>query len=117
MNEEHEFYCQKDEDGRCQECVRRILKPFKEFAHLYRQTMERMSKAFGDAEPACNSCSTENMDYAIAMLFREVLPGMPSELRLPVAKTLIGYATAKLELKVMPLSEKVLKDLTEADHV
>jgi len=115
MNEEHEFYCQKDDDGRCQECVRRILKPFKEVARIYGQMMERLHKVV--AEPACDSCSMEITDYALAKLLRELLPDLPSEVRLPVGKTMIGYAMAKIELKVMPLSDKVLKDLTEADHV
>lgn len=110
MGEGHEFYCHKDEDGRCQECVEKIMKPFAGIVRVFKEMEEKVQRVVGEMGSICDVCAKQNADYAISRTFREILPALPTPLRMALGKALLEYAGSKLKGIAMPLSEKAWKD-------
>lgn len=112
--EDHEFYCHRDPDGRCQECIERIMKPFAGVVGIFKEMQDKVQNVVGEMGSVCNACAKENADYAIARTFREILPALPTQLRMALGKALLDYSVNKLKIPAMPLSEKAWKDSMNA---
>lgn len=113
MREGHEFYCHEDPDGRCQECIGRMMKPFTEIVVVFNEFQEKVGKVVGGLGSICNTCAKANADFGIARVFKEILVELPPPLRQSLGKTLFDYAVKTLGVPAMPLTEKAIKDAAE----
>lgn len=115
MEDGHEYYCSRDADGRCRECLERIVNPLKGIIEIYKEAHERIGREIARLSGVCEPCGKEHPDYAVAMFFSSILPGFDPAIRKQTASILVNYAMTQGGIAAMPLTEKALRDIEKAD--
>jgi hypothetical protein len=110
----HEYYCTLDEDGHCLECLGRLGGPIKAIVEVYQEFARRVQEPVSAVGDICEVCARKNLDYMFAKLLRDIRGALPAKALAMIGKAIIQNTMQELGIETMPLTEKVIRDLTES---
>lgn len=107
--DEHEYYCTHDADGRCPECIGRMMDQTESLIRIFKKFQEDIIDVIDKGDTVCKKCRQAYKDHTTARIIRETLGNIPAKMR-PGAVAIL-LAEMKKKGIPMPLSEKAAEDV------
>ncbi len=106
----HEAFCKKDQDGRCQVCHQRLIHQFREYVNIFEDLQKKVVEIVGGMECVCSRCMDSGIDFALAMLCRELKSRMMEPCYIEAIARGMKNTTGD-RVKKYPLLDKVIQEL------